>query len=105
MAEQQREQGGQLSPTAGGWSGLGSPRLQRTDLQFNPKDHFLALTSAGIPVYSPYQQVAVLKTPMTPHFTTRAERKQKEKEEKTIRGAVTEEDQVPDDKDMWDGGY
>lgn len=54
--------------------------------------------------YSPYMPYTPL-TPVTPHLTSRAERKQRRKEDHAIRGAITEEEQVADDKDMWSSGY
>lgn len=61
---------------------------------------------AGIasPLRSAYE-APTPRTPFTPRLTTRAERKQKEKEEKAMKGAITEEDQVADEKDLWSSGY
>lgn len=98
-----------LSPV-GAWNtragGLLSPPIQQTVLHTKGMDR--GLTTPGgtleqLP-YSPYFPNQLV-TPVTPHFTTRAERKQKEKEEKSTRGAITEEDQVKDDKDLWRDGY
>jgi hypothetical protein len=38
------------------------------------------------------------------HAETRAERKQREREERAVNG-VLEEDLVPDDRDMWADSY
>jgi hypothetical protein len=54
--------------------------------------------------YSPYMPFTPL-TPVTPHLTSRAERKQRVREERTIKGVITEEDQVADEKDLWSSGY
>ena len=54
--------------------------------------------------YSPYMPQTPL-TPVTPHLSSRQERKQREKEERKIHGAIMEEDQVIDEKAMWDSGY
>ncbi|KAF2162973.1 hypothetical protein M409DRAFT_58009 [Zasmidium cellare ATCC 36951] len=61
---------------------------------------------AGIasPLRSAYE-APTPRTPFTPHFMTKAERKQKNKEEKALKGAITEEDQVADEKDLWSSGY
>lgn len=61
------------------------------------------LTGLATP-YSAYMPFTPL-TPVTPHLTTRAERKQREREHRAFRGAITEEEQVKDDKDLWDSGY
>ncbi len=54
--------------------------------------------------YSPYMPFTPL-TPVTPRLTTRAERKQREKEERKAQGAITEEQQVANEKDLWSSGY
>ena len=54
--------------------------------------------------YSPYMPFTPL-TPVTPHLTSRAERKQRLKEETRIKGAITEEDAVADESDLWSSGY
>lgn len=54
--------------------------------------------------YSPYMPFTPV-TPVTPHLTTRAERKQRAKEERKVHGVITEEDAVADDKDLWASGY
>ena len=54
--------------------------------------------------YSPYMPFTPL-TPVTPRLTTRAERKQRQKEENRIRGAITEEDAVVEEKELWSSGY
>ena len=98
----------QLSPGGppAGWSSVGSPRLQTTEL-YTQDRQLLAIGSAALHsprIYTPYMPIAP-PTPVTPHLTTRAERRQREKEEKTIRGAITEEEQVKDESDMWDDAY
>lgn len=54
--------------------------------------------------YSPYMPYTPL-TPVTPHLTSRAERRQRQKEERKVHGAITEEEQVADEKDLWASGY
>ena len=54
--------------------------------------------------YSPYMPFTPL-TPVTPRLTTRAERKQRAKEESKSRGVIAEEDAVADEKDLWSSGY
>ncbi|PIA95064.1 hypothetical protein CB0940_08974 [Cercospora beticola] len=89
-----------------GWSSVGSPRLQTTEV-YTRERHFLVIGSAALHsprVYTPYMPIAP-PTPVTPHLTTRLERRQREKEDRTIRGAITEEEQVQDEKDMWGDAY
>ena len=54
--------------------------------------------------YSPYMPFTPL-TPVTPHLQSRAERKQRQREERAVHGAITEEDQVADEKELWSYGY
>jgi hypothetical protein len=54
--------------------------------------------------YSAYMPDRLI-TPVTANFTTRAERLQKQKEERTLRGPIAEEDQVRDDADLWEDPY
>ncbi|KAM3416257.1 hypothetical protein BST61_g7863 [Cercospora zeina] len=82
---------------------LQSPAIQTTVLSA-PGNLRLGPQTAQDRPYSPFFP-GVYTTPVSPHFTTRAERKQKEKENKATRGAITEEDQVPDEKDLWRDGY
>ncbi|KXT00432.1 hypothetical protein AC578_1926 [Pseudocercospora eumusae] len=101
MAGSMRSPGALLSPT-----GMKSPAIIRQEIEYGSTPWRGAPGTAGPKTpYSPYMREAMLTPIMTPHLTTRAERKQREKEEKTIRGAITEEDQVVDDKDMWDDAY
>ena len=58
-------------------------------------------TGAATP-YTPYMPFTPV-TPVTPHLTSRAERKQKQKEKG--RKAVSEEDQVQEEGEMWGSGY
>ncbi|CZT24127.1 uncharacterized protein RCC_09844 [Ramularia collo-cygni] len=60
--------------------------------------------TAGATPYSAYFPGQMIE-PATPHLTTRAERLQKQKEEKAVRGAITEEDQVQDESEMWRDAY
>lgn len=97
-----------LSPT-GVWNtrrplspGLKSPALQETVL--TARNMRMGPQTANDLPYSPYFP-GVYSTPITPHFTTKAERKQKQKEEKAVHGAITEEDQVTDEKEMWGDAY
>jgi len=61
--------------------------------------------TAGVATpYSPYMPFTPL-TPVTPHLTSRAERQQKRKEERMVRGVITEEDAVADERDLWSSGY
>ncbi|KAF2214092.1 hypothetical protein CERZMDRAFT_90415 [Cercospora zeae-maydis SCOH1-5] len=110
LAEQQKQaavSNSELNLSAPpGWSSVGSPRLQTTEVYTRDR-HFLAIGSAALHsprVYTPYMPVAP-PTPVTPHLTTRSERRQREKEERAIRGAITEEEQVQDEKDMWGDAY
>lgn len=50
--------------------------------------------------YSPYMPFTPL-TPVTPRLLSRAERKHKYKEERANRRAITEEDIVADDEELW----
>ena len=62
------------------------------------------LASAGLATpYSPYMPFSPI-TPVTPRVTTRAERKQRQKEEGR-RVANADEDQVKDEKEMWGDGW
>lgn len=54
--------------------------------------------------YSPYMPFTPL-TPVTPRLTTRAERRQIQREERRGMGVVTEEDAVRDEADLWSSGY
>ncbi|KAF2716648.1 hypothetical protein K431DRAFT_12077 [Polychaeton citri CBS 116435] len=65
-----------------------------------------ALISAGLATpYSPYMPFTPL-TPVTPHIMSRTERKIRQKEEKRgLLSALTEEDQVQDEGDIWGDGY
>ncbi|GIZ44759.1 hypothetical protein CKM354_000794900 [Cercospora kikuchii] len=99
-----------LSP-AGAWNtrpvypgGLLSPAIQQTVLQTRNAQEGPTTAGGTRMPYSPYFPGQMV-TPVSARFTTRAERKQKEKEEKAIRGAITEEDQVPDEEDLWRDGY
>jgi len=70
-----------------------------------PRRDWLAGPRTGLATpYSPYMPFTPV-TPVTPHLTTRAERKQRAKEERKVHGAITEEDAVADDKDLWASGY
>lgn len=60
--------------------------------------------TAGATPYSAYFPGQMIE-PVTPHFTTRAERLQKQKEEKALRGAMNEEEQVKDESEMWRDAY
>lgn len=80
---------------------LGSPGLLSPPIQH----HVLSVSQdrfgyeAGMLPWTP-------RTPVfTPHLTTRAERLQKQKEEKALKGAITEEDQVKDESEMWNDAY
>jgi len=44
-------------------------------------------------------------TPVTPHLTSKAERKQRMKEDKKVRGVISEEDAVVEEKELWSSGY
>ncbi|CAK1365396.1 unnamed protein product [Cercospora beticola] len=99
-----------LSP-AGAWNtrpvypgGLLSPAIQQTVLQTRNVHNGPTTAGGTLLPYSPYFPGQMV-TPVSARFTTRAERKQKEKEEKATRGAITEEDQVPDEEDLWRDGY
>lgn len=62
------------------------------------------LASAGLATpYSPYMPFSPM-TPVTPRITTRAERKQRQKEEGR-RVANADEDLVKDEKEMWGDGW
>ena len=62
------------------------------------------LVSAGLATpYSPYMPFSPI-TPVTPRLTTRAERKQRQKEEGR-RVANAEQDLVKDEKEMWGDGW
>jgi hypothetical protein len=54
--------------------------------------------------YSAYMPDKLI-TPVTANFTTRAERLQKQKEERALRGPIAEEDQVKDDQELWRDPY
>jgi hypothetical protein len=54
--------------------------------------------------YSPYMPFTPL-TPVTPRLSTRAERKQHEKEQRKARGALTADDAVVEEDEMWSSGY
>ena len=54
--------------------------------------------------YSPYMPFTPLM-PVTPRLMTRAQRKQRQKDERRVQGAITEEDAVADEKDLWSSGY
>ena len=59
----------------------------------------------GVPTpYSPYMPFTPL-TPVTPHLTSKAERKQRMKEDKKVRGVISEEDAVVEEKELWSSGY
>lgn len=60
--------------------------------------------TAGATPYSAYFPGQMIE-PVTPHFTTKAERLQKQKEEKALRGAITEEDKVVEESEMWRDAY
>jgi len=68
------------------------------------RDKLLAPRTGMATPYSPYMPFTPI-TPITPHLTTRAERRQRAKEERKVHGAITEEDQVADEKDLWSSGY
>lgn len=54
--------------------------------------------------YSPYMPYTPV-TPVTPRLTSRAERKQRAREERAGMGAVTEEEAVRDEGELWSSGY
>lgn len=90
--------------------GLASPRIRHNEIDFDARDLRRGLPSGKVPytanatpysAYFPGQKVE----PMTPHLTTRAERLQKEKEEKALRGAIAEEDLVKDEGELWKDAY
>ncbi|SMY22210.1 unnamed protein product [Zymoseptoria tritici ST99CH_1A5] len=54
--------------------------------------------------YSAYMPDKMI-TPVTATFTTRAERLQKQKEERALRGPIVEEDRVKDDPELWRDPY
>ncbi len=59
----------------------------------------------GLPTpYSPYMPFTPL-TPVPAHLTSKAERKQKAREEKRWQRPILEEDKVVDEKDLWSSGY
>lgn len=78
----------------------------KTTFVESKRDRLLAGTpKTGLATpYSAYMPFTPV-TPITPHLSTRAERRQRRREERTIQGAITEEDQVVDDKELWDYGY
>lgn len=88
--------------------GLTSPAIRHNEVELDVKRLRGGLPSAmahmGQTPYSASFMNAMI-TPVTPHFTTRAERLQKQKEERALRGAITEEDQVQDESEMWRDVY
>ncbi|KAG9708025.1 hypothetical protein KCU73_g17572, partial [Aureobasidium melanogenum] len=52
--------------------------------------------------YSPYMPFTPV-TPVTPHLTSRAERRQRERDQG--RRAPVAQDQVIDEEEMWGSGY
>lgn len=88
--------------------GLASPPIRHNEVVLDAKKLRRGLPSAMEHMgQTPYSAsfFNTMITPVTPHFTTRAERLQKQKEEKALRGAITEEDQVKDESEMWNEVY
>ncbi|KAK5118831.1 hypothetical protein LTR62_000040 [Meristemomyces frigidus] len=82
----------------------GGSRIQ-TQFLSPRRDAFGAPRTGLATPYSPYMPFTPL-TPVMPHLTTRAERRQRVKEERGAGGgAVTEEEAVRDEGDMWSSGY
>lgn len=90
------------SPTHGKYAMSAGP-VKTTFLEAR-RDQF-AGPRTGLPTpYSPYMPFTPL-TPVTPHLTSKAERKQKEREEKRFQKPIMEEDAVADEKELWSSGY
>lgn len=91
-----------LSPRS--WNHGQPTATRRTEVEVRPSRLAPGLRTGQQTPYSPYMPERLV-TPVTPHLTTRDERRQRHKEEKSARGIITEEDQVADEKDMWSSGY
>lgn len=72
-----------------------------TILESKPRNFPL---TAGATPYSAYFPGRMLQ-PVTPRIVTRAERLQREKEERAVKGALAEEDQVAEEGEMWEDAY
>ncbi|QIW99315.1 hypothetical protein AMS68_004833 [Peltaster fructicola] len=69
------------------------------------RDQFGAAPLTGMATpYSAYMPFSPV-TPVAAHLTTAADRKQREREQRGLHGAITEEDQVKDDAELWDEGF
>ena len=87
-----------------GWNYVTSAGPVKTTFVDARKDRLGGLRTGQATPYSPYMPFTPL-TPVTPRLPTRAERKQHEKEQRKARGALTAEDAVVEEDEMWSSGY
>ncbi len=85
--------------------GLRSPATKTTFIERRQDPRrLLSPRTGGVPAtpYSAYMPFTPI-TPVTPHLVTRQERKAQQKS--ALKKAATQDDAVPDSKDLWDSGY
>lgn len=93
-----------LAPPSSGLAPLRLPVNTRLTVLTPRQDHFVRGTHPPVPAtpYSAYMPFTPM-TPVTPGLVRRAERKARQREEP--RRAVTSDDLVPNDAELWGDGY
>lgn len=113
--QQQRKQNVQFHPnqslypaSPGHWSNphpVSAGPVKTTFLEAGRRGPYLGTPRTGMATpYSPYMPFTPL-TPVTPRLMSRAERKQKMKDERAARGALTEDQAVKEEDEVWGSGY
>jgi hypothetical protein len=92
------------SPGTPGFNYITSAGPVKTTFLDARKDRLGGIRTGQATPYSPYMPFTPL-TPVTPRLSSRAERKQHEKEQRKARGALTAEDAVVEEDEMWSSGY
>ncbi|WPG97739.1 Hypothetical protein R9X50_00052000 [Acrodontium crateriforme] len=107
QAEKQQQQRGQnvQMPSSQYLHPMSAGPVKTTFLETGRRGPHLGTPRTGMATpYSPYMPYTPL-TPVTPRLMSRAERKQKMKDDRALRGALTEEQAVKEEGEVWGSGY